>query len=37
MKATELFRTKAAYDVCFIEIVIWRVPEPVRQSSTVDG
>jgi hypothetical protein len=32
MKATELFRTKEAYDAGFIEIVIWRVPEPVPPS-----
>lgn len=32
MKATELFRTKDQYGRGIVEIVIWRVPEPVPPS-----
>jgi len=32
MKATEWFRTREAYGDGFVEIVIWRVPEPVPPS-----
>lgn len=32
MKAAELFRTKEIYGTGFVEIVIWRVPEPVPPS-----
>lgn len=32
MKATELFRTREQYGNGIIEIVIWRVPEPVPPS-----
>lgn len=32
MKATELFRVREVYGAGFVEIVIWRVPEPVPPS-----
>lgn len=32
MKAAKLFRTKETYGAGFVEIVIWRVPEPVLPS-----
>lgn len=32
MKATELFQTKEQHGNGFIEIVIWRVPQPVPPS-----
>ncbi|MDP1939384.1 MAG: DUF6516 family protein [Gallionella sp.] len=32
MKATEWFRTREVYGDGFVEIVIWRVPEPVPPS-----
>jgi hypothetical protein len=32
MKAVELFRTKDVYGRGIVEIVIWRVPEPVPPS-----
>jgi len=32
MKATLLFRSKEAYSDGFVEVVIWRVPEPVLAS-----
>lgn len=32
MKAIELFRTKEVYGAGVVEIVIWRVPEPVPPS-----
>lgn len=32
MKATEIFRTKEMHGAGIVEIVIWRVPEPVPPS-----
>jgi len=32
MKARELFRVKEAHGAGFVEIVIWKVPEPVLPS-----